>query len=67
MACGKTVHTKENAANILYRVKHLHNNRMGDKITKRMYYCHECSGWHLTSMNSTEFFRTKKNKNDKFL
>jgi len=67
MACGKTIHTKDKAANILFTVRRLHKNRMGDKITKRMYFCYDCEGWHLTSMNEKEFFKNKKNNNAKFL
>jgi hypothetical protein len=38
---------------------------MGDKKTTRKYYCNECEGWHLTSMSNKEFYKSKKQQNEK--
>lgn len=65
MACGKKIHDKQNAENILFWVKKGHSNRMGDKKTTRKYYCNECQGWHLTSMSNKEFYKSKRQQNEK--
>jgi hypothetical protein len=62
MSCGKKLMSKDQANRLLYAVRSRNENRMGDRKIKRMYYCHECSGWHMTGMTLNELYKSQKLK-----
>lgn len=62
MSCGKKLLSKKQASGLFYSIRSRNNNRMGDKKIQRMYYCHECSGWHMTSMTLNALYKSQKLK-----
>lgn len=64
MSCGKKVMSKDQANKLLYAVRNK-SVGMSDKKIQRMYYCHECSGWHMTSMTLNKLYQSQKLKKKK--
>lgn len=41
----------KDATKVLSKIKFLRKHHNAEKIEKRVYKCHECKGWHITSQD----------------
>lgn len=57
--CSKIVYDKKGAKSELNRlnnIRHSHKQKnILNRKENRIYYCEECNGWHLTSMDEEEY------------
>jgi hypothetical protein len=61
MRCGKVPFLSRKAAK--EEMKVINHHHKTDKTIKDVYYCDDCSAWHLTSMNKKKSRDFRRNQN----